>query len=158
MDQSVKELRDRYESISGEFVDSVHSMQGQSWRAICPVEGWPVGVTAHHVADWWPVIAGMVERMARGEPADAPAEEEVDKRNARHARDNSGCTLEETIELLGRNRERVLAVLGTLKGDDLERTAGMWGGQRSIRQLIEFNLIGHPQRHGPRMRDVAGVS
>src|SRR5690242_4646600 len=63
-------------------VELVSGVDDEAWRRTTPVEGWPVGVAARHIALGHREFVGWVERMLTGSPVDPG---DVDAVNARHA-------------------------------------------------------------------------
>jgi hypothetical protein len=53
--------------VLAELIAVVERCTEEQWRAACADEGWPVAVTAPHVADWWPEILPIVRALAAGE-------------------------------------------------------------------------------------------
>src|SRR5215216_1097469 len=148
MGERVDALADEYEQVLAALLAVVAGCTDEQWRAACADAGWPVGVTAHHVADWWPVVLPVVRALAAGEAFGAPSLEEVHEKNARHAREQAGCTQDETLALLRRGSVEVAATIRGLSDAQLERAAPIWGGRElSLERLIRFNLIGHARAH-----------
>jgi hypothetical protein len=147
MQERTAALAARFDEAAGEFIAVVEQCTTEGWQAICPDEGWPVGVTAHHVADWWPVMGAFVRAITAGEPLPADLVEGAAGRNDRHAVEARDCTREETLALLRERAAAVSALLRGLEDEQLERTALLWGRDVSALRLIERNLIGHPAAH-----------
>src|SRR5262245_38653700 len=112
MQERTRAFTEKFDAVAGEFISEVGSLSAERWRATCPDEGWSAGVSAHHVADWWPVIAGIVQTMADSGTVTPMAIAEVHQRNADHAAGQADCDKEETLALL---RERSAAVSALLR-------------------------------------------
>ena len=153
MGERVDALATEYEQALAELLAVVEGCSDEQWRAACAEEGWPVGVTAHHVADWWPVVLPVVRALAAGEAFQVPSLDDVHEKNARHAREQAACTKEETLALLRRGRVEAAATIRGLSDAQLERAAPIWGGRElSLERLIRFNLIGHARTHAAGIR------
>src|SRR5262245_43272346 len=100
MGERTAALADQYEDAVRNLVGLVRQCSDEQWQAQCPDEGWTVAVTAHHVSDWWPVIAPMVQAIGAGAPVTAPSLPEVHHKNADHAERYGACTRTETIDVL----------------------------------------------------------
>lgn len=147
MQERMNVYRDEFDLAASEFIAEVESLSADRWQATCADEGWSVGVSAHHVADWWPVIAGIVRTMADGGSVSPMPIAEVHERNAGHAASQADCDKEETLVLLRERSAAVSDLLRSLQDEQLDRTAAPWGREVSAQQLIERNLIGHPRHH-----------
>jgi hypothetical protein len=143
---------EEFDHVATEFIAEVESLSPERWQAICPDEGWTVGVSAHHVADWWPVITGIVQTIADGGVLTPMTIAEVQERNANHASSHADCDKGETLSLLRERSAAVSAMLRSLQDEQLDRTATPWGREVSAQLLIERNLIGHPKHHLAAMR------
>ena len=153
MGERVTSLADEYEQVLAELITVVGGCTDAQWRGACADEGWPVGVTAHHVADWWPVILPIVRALAAGESFSVPSLEEVHEKNVRHAREQADCTKEETLALLRQGGAEAAATIRSLSDEQLDRAAPIWAGREmSLERLITFNLIGHARTHASGIR------
>jgi DinB superfamily len=147
MQERTRAFTEEFDEVAGEFIAEVESLSAERWRATCPDEGWSVGVSAHHVADWWPVIAGIVQTMADRGTVTPMAIADVHERNANHAARQVDCDKEETLALLRERGAAVSTLLRSLEDSQLDRSAAPWGREVSSELLIVRNLIGHPRHH-----------
>lgn len=133
------------------------------WRALCPDEGRPVGVLAHHVAGSYASTARWAQAAAAGQAGSvpvAPSAAALDERNARHAAQYAECSKDEVLAMLRANGAEAEGIVRTIPDEHLGRTTtvGFLGNlPMSVRQLIEYILIGHPRSHLVSMRAVARI-
>ena len=140
-------LAAQYQQAVQDLIDLVQRCSDEQWQSLCPDEGWTVAVTAHHVTDWWPVIAPLVQAIGTGGPISAPSGGAVHQKNAEHAERFAGCTQAETAALLQEGSAAVARQLRAMPDEQLDRTATVWGREMSAQLLIERNLIGHARTH-----------
>jgi hypothetical protein len=147
MQERTQAYNEEFDQVTAEFIAEVESLSAERWQALCPDEGWTAGVSAHHVADWWPVITGFVQTIANGGSVSPMTSAEVQERNANHAAAQRDCEKGETLTLLRERSAAVSALLRSLQDEQLDRTAAPFGREVSAQLLIERNLIGHPRNH-----------
>ena len=150
MGERARILAKRYEQTNEELIAAVEQCSAEQWRAVCVVENWPVGVTAHHVAAMAGLDVEVLSVVARGEPWPAISMDAVSEGNARHAHEHAGCTKAETIELLRRNCQAAAAVIEGFDDGQLDRAwPALWRDDAllSIEQCVEDHLIGHIREH-----------
>jgi hypothetical protein len=156
--ESGQALAERFATSNQQLVELVERLTPKQWSTSCKDEGWPAGVTAHHVAEDHLAIAGFVQALVAGQALPNVTIVMLDQANARHAETNAACTKDETIALLRRNGDAVVTLLGNLREEQLERTGAIpfFGGQTmSARGFIEQILIGHIYMHLPNIQAVA---
>jgi hypothetical protein len=144
-----QELVAQFEQTNGEIVAVVESCTPEEWRMICAEEQWPVGVTAHHVAEFHLVIKGWVETVVAGQPLTITYDE-IDAINARHREEHPDPTQAETLALLRANAATVSAYITALSDDELDREAPVaifadvdYNAQTLIEAVQIFHIIGH---------------
>lgn len=143
-------LADRFTRANNELIALVECLTDMQWAARSEVEGWSVGVVAHHLATDHPILASFVEAIAADQPLPPWTGAMIDQYNARHAADHRDCTREETLTLLRREGNAATSVVRGLTDEQLDRAAVIpWeaGALVSARQLIERKLIGHIAEH-----------
>jgi hypothetical protein len=150
-------LAQQYEEAVQDLIGLVQRCTDEQWQAHCADEGWTVAVTAHHVTDWWPVIAPMVQAIAAGAPVSALSIEAVHKKNADHAERERACTRVDTIALLQEGSAAVARQVREIPDEHLDRNAEVWGRELSAQRLIERNLIGHARIHTAGIRAATGL-
>lgn len=147
MQERARAFKDEFDQVAGEFITEVESLSAERWQATCADEGWSAGVSAHHVADWWPVIGGIVRTMADGGSITPMTLADVHERNANHAAREAQCEKDDTVAALREHSAAVSELLRSLQDEHLDRTAAPWGREVTAEQLITRNLIGHPRHH-----------
>jgi hypothetical protein len=155
MGERAEALARRFEQANGEMITLVEQTSEPAWRLHCEDEGWSVGVTAHHVAANHLLILDSTRALVNGTALPTNTVELSDQFNADHARRHTGCTREETVELLRRNGDTVAAFIRGLNDEQLDQCAtipffgnAVW----TTEQWIENILIGHAGMHMPSIR------
>ena len=158
MSERARALANRFEQVNHELAATVERCSEGQWRATTAGEGWTVGVVAHHVAGGHSAIAGLVERLATGQPLPNLTMEMIHQGNAAHAQEHANCTKAETVALLRQNGAAAATVVRGLQDDQLDRTASVIAGAppMSAQQVIEGILIGHVQEHSASIRSALG--
>ena len=114
-------LAESFNALNADLLEFVQSCSDADWRKVTDAEGWPVGVTARHIAvAHYPVIE-WVQMLVQGDPLPPVTMATVDQINAQHAAEHPHCTREEVVALLRSNHARVIAYLETLDDEDLAR-------------------------------------
>lgn len=156
MRQRVHDLAARFTEGNDAVITLIESCADTEWRMPCLDEGWPVGVTVHHIAmgydqEGW-VAALVAAILARHplppHPADLHPERE--DYNAWHARQFAACTKDETLALLRRYAASALQLIQSVHDEDLEITAPADASDSdpvSIGWIIEHILINHAYTH-----------
>jgi ketosteroid isomerase-like protein len=145
----------RFEEANQELIGEIERLSDEEWARTCPGEGWPVGVTAHHVAASHVAVARLVEAIAAAGELPPITMDTFDQINAAHAREHAGCGRAETVELLRGEGQAAAAIVAGLRDEQLDRTASaafLGGAEISARALIERVLIGHVAGHLESMR------
>ena len=150
MSQRTDALATEMESLYGALERAIEGCSDDEWRRGCSGEGWPVGVTARHIAVSNEGVASLVQAIATGQPVPPLTTEMLDARNASDAVEHANTTRDEVLAL---HRRGALAAIGAerqLSDEQLDRTAPLallGGAETSTQQLIEAALIGHPTEH-----------
>lgn len=152
MSERARMLAERFEQANRELIHTVERLSDAQWKAKTAGEGWSVGVVAHHVAAGHAGIAGLVRKIANGEPVSPP---NVDKLNAEHAVQHANTTKAETLALLRQNGAAAAAMVRGLGDAELGRVGGSMG--MSTDQAIERVLIGHVRGHHDSIRKAIGA-
>lgn len=147
-------LADRFEVANAEFVKVLEGIKDEQWSRPCAGEQWPVGVTAHHIAEDHGVLSGLINTIATGgqlPPIDAAG---LNAMNADHAQRAAGVTRAETVALARSEGEKASEMLRGLSDEQLAKTGALptMGGEISAAQLAENILIGHIGMHLPSIR------
>src|SRR5262249_28173960 len=138
----------RFERVNEALIAEVEECSEARWRATTAEEGWPVGVTAHHVAGMHRAVADLIRLVAEGGSLPPITPEQADLRNASHAEQHTGRTRGETAEPLRDNVAYAAAFVRGLDDEQLDRATPPHNFVTgSVAQLIEGFLIGHTQAH-----------
>jgi uncharacterized damage-inducible protein DinB len=147
MSQRAEALAKQFEQANNEFTTAIEHCPETAWASNCQSEGWPVSVTAHHVAEGTAAISGLVQMAAAGQALPPLTPEMLDQGNSEHAQKFANCTKQECLDLSRRNGESAAAMVRGLSDEQLDRTGTLFGGSMSSQQMIENILIGHVQGH-----------
>src|SRR5512144_2792067 len=147
MGARAQELARRLDEANAELARAIEACSDATWQSKCPEEGWPVGVTAHHVAVSHPQVAGLVQLIANGQQLPPFTMDMLNRGNAEHAATAAGCTREDTLRLLRDNGPAASRVISALSDEQLDRTGQIPMGLMSAEQLIEGAMIGHAIGH-----------
>lgn len=159
MSERAMELARRFEQISDEAIALVEGCNEAQWAMICPEEGWPIGVVAHHIAVAMPVASRWVSRVAVGR-AIPTTRAMIDQLNDGHAEQSAAATRDETLTLLRTNSAQAAENVRGLNDEQLAQTAEVGpadGRELTAEQVIKFILIHHPKDHVASMRKTLGV-
>jgi hypothetical protein len=161
MSERAAALATAFEDANNEVIAAVEGCSADQWAATCKDEGWSVEVAAHHVAVNHPIIAGLAQLVANGQPLPSITMDMIDAGNAQHAQEYANCTQAETLGLLRTQGQAAADMVRGLSDEQLARTAPMAfaGGQPwSAADLIERILIHHPQQHAASIKAATGRS
>ncbi|HEY8202043.1 MAG TPA: DinB family protein [Actinomycetota bacterium] len=152
-------LADRFEAANEELVGFLEQLPDPAWDLVCPREGWPVGVTAHHVAVAYPAHMRLFRAIADGNPRRTLRRSDLDEINARHAEQFAGCGKRETTELLAAGGETVARLLRALTDEQLEERGSFMEElpRLTVAEWVELVLIGHIHMHLASIREAANT-
>src|SRR3974377_1440959 len=100
MSARAQELARRLDEANAELARAIDACSDAAWQSRCPEGGWPVGVTAHHVAASLPQVAGLVQLIANGQQLPPFTVDMLDQANAEHALAAAGRKRGETVGLI----------------------------------------------------------
>lgn len=141
-----EQLAERFEQVNNDFIAAIESATPEQWARTVRDVGWPVGVTAHHVASSTGGLADFVRAMAAGQSPSLSGDQ-LDAINAEHAKAFANCTREETVALARTTGADAAAAIRSLTDDHLAHTASFEAGPMSLQQIIEMIVMGHPDMH-----------
>lgn len=149
MSNRVEQIATQFEGLNDQVMATVMACTDEEWRRPTASEGWPIGVVAHHIGMVHGDFARILERLAAGETfSPTSSMDAVHERNARHARDHADVGKPETLDRLHANGAVLAQLLRSFHDEDLDRTAGVFGGRElSVGQVIELIVIGHVREH-----------
>lgn len=149
MTTRIEDLVAEFEAVNEEIIATVARCTDEEWRRACAGESWSVGVVAHHIAVVHRDFLGLIGALAAGQtrsPGSSMAD--VDRGNARHARDHAAVGKRETLDALRENGAAAARQLRGLRDEQLDRVAGVFGGHElSVAQVLEWIVIGHAREH-----------
>jgi hypothetical protein len=154
-----RQLAERFEATNEEVVAVLERLSDEHWDRLCPGEGWPVRVTAHHIAVAYPVHIRTLQAIADGRPLRPVTWSDLEHLNARHAEDHAACTKRETVDALRGNGAAVADAIGGLTDVQLEQSGSFIAElpAMTVEAWIELVLIGHPRMHLHSIRAGAGI-
>ena len=85
MAERAEALAAKFEQANNAVISMVEQVSDDQWKANCEEEGWPVGVTAHHIGSGYTPITGLIQALASGADFPALTTEQIDQGNADHA-------------------------------------------------------------------------
>jgi len=149
MSTRTAELADQFEAINAEFMAVVAACSDEQWRGVCPQDGRPVGVVAHHMASVQGGLGGMLAAATSpGGLALQISADDIEKMNADHAHDHAEVGQAETLEELRTTGDTFARLVRGLSDEDLERGVGLLAGfDMTVGQVIELAVIGHAAEH-----------
>jgi len=149
-------LASQFEQANDALINSIESMNDAQWKAICSGEQWSVGVTAHHVAGGHPVIGGMVQMVAAGQPLPPLTWEQLEQSNQQHAKESAHCTKEETLAMLRQNGQTAAETVRSLTDEQLARSGSIIGNAMTAEQIVENIMIAHVREHSASIKQATG--
>jgi hypothetical protein len=151
-------LADRFEAKAREAAAVLERLDDADWTKVTAAEGWPVGVTAHHLASAFEPVAGMAAALASGQPLPHLTQAMLDELNARHAGEHAGCTRTETLALYARAVKAAAAVVRGLDDSGLGRRGTVFADAppMTVEALLEGGLIAHTDEHIGSIRRTVG--
>jgi len=151
-------LAKQFEEKAQEAVAVVEKLSDADWNKVTEAEKWPVGVTAHHLAGAFGVIAGMVSAAVSGESLGDLSLAGLHEMNARHAKESVGCTRAETVELFRKGIGPAAAVIRGLTDDQLGTRTQFLSDvpPMTVEEIILGALIHHIDEHIGSIRKATG--
>lgn len=86
-------LAKQFEAKVQEALAVVEQLSDVDWKKVTTAEHWPVGVTAHHLANAFEIVPGVVTAIVSGDPRGGFTRAMLDQGNAHHA---GACPLHES--------------------------------------------------------------
>lgn len=160
MTERAERLAQQFERANQEAIQTVERIPDDVWRARCAVEGWTVGVAAHHIAVNHSAVTSLTQALAKGNPPPVTWEM-LHSINTEHERQHANCSKEETLELLRCDGERAASAVRELSDAELDRTGVIpFLGDQPVTtaRFIEAILIGHIHMHLPGIQNAAAAS
>ncbi|MGH2720856.1 MAG: hypothetical protein ACRDJO_04535 [Actinomycetota bacterium] len=157
-DRRAEDLAARIDLAIGNWVQVLQELTPEQWRRQChnhpeirmgEDERRPIGVVAHHIAVGCAVHADMARQIADGEAVWMTTLdiEGLARFNATHAADNHDPDQAGTIALLQANASALAEVARSLSGEQLDRSADVYGSHLTTEQFLQRIGIGHGDWH-----------
>ena len=128
-------------------IKTVEALTNEQWRLKTAGEGWPACVVAHHIA----AASGIrtLEGILSGDKTLIAEDlDNLDARNAQHARDFADCTMEETLDLLRHISSDVGQLVAGLTDEQLKvRGEVLALGQVTAERWISIMMLNHTRAH-----------
>jgi hypothetical protein len=154
MDPRIESALAELDGVHNDVVEFVRGCDEREWREMT-VEGWPVGVVAHHIAVGHVKVIGWLDHLRRGEavPGDPASHDEG---NAQHAAEFDATTREQTLGDLEANKLRLGEYLTGIRPEEMSREAvhGPAGGVVISVERMMRATGGHARAHLANMREV----
>jgi uncharacterized damage-inducible protein DinB len=150
---TLEQIIDAFRTANDDAVDVVKGLDDDQWQQRTATEGWPVGVTARHIALGHEAFAGWVTSMLDGGPVDPG---DVDAVNAETAARGIVADQSEVARMLRENGEAVLERLTALDGADVEGEVEFAGNVMPRAALLGAS-VRHLERHLGSIRDTVAL-
>ncbi len=151
-------LARQFEAKAEEAVATLERLTDADWKKLTSPEKWSVGVAAHHVAGALEPISNMIKAIASGATIQPLTMDGLDQMNAQHAKDFTGCTKAETLDLFRKGVAQAARTVRALHDTDLAKTGAVIAGAppMSAEQVITGGLLGHIDDHFGSIRKTVG--
>jgi len=158
MGARAESLAKQFEAKAAEMTGAITKLSDADWKKVTSAEKWSVGVTAHHVAGGHEGILGIVKTIASGQSIPNFTMAMLDEMNAKHAREQAGCTKAETLALHEKGAAAAAAAVRALSDAELDRSGTVLTGAppMTTQQVVEGILISHITGHLGSIRETVG--
>jgi hypothetical protein len=159
MDERISEALRQFDEVHAEVVAFVRACDEHDWRERTTVEGWRVGVVAHHIAVGYTTARGWIDHLRIGEPVPGDPDSHAFG-NAEHAAVFDRTTKEETLHDLESNAAVFREFLVRIQPGEMEKGAehGPAGGHVITVERMVRATAGHPRLHLENMRTAVEVN
>jgi predicted lipoprotein len=143
-----EKLATKFEEANDKVIATVEGASNEQWK-LKAAEGWPSGVTLHHIAESYAGLTQMVKAVAEGTELPHLTKEMLDQGNAEHATRAADATQAETAQILRESGKEASAMLRSLSDAEFSRRAAMplGGAEMSAQEIAEAVLLGHGLGH-----------
>jgi hypothetical protein len=158
MGARAESLAKQFETKAAEMTAVIKGLSEADWKKTTEAEKWPVGVTAHHVAQGHEGILGIVKTLAAGQSIPNFTMDMLHEMNAKHAKEQAGCTKAETLALHEKNAAAAAATVRGLSDAALDQKGTVLTGTPAMttQQVVEAILISHINDHMGSIRKTVG--
>jgi hypothetical protein len=158
MGARAEQLANKFDQSCREFTAVVEKLNDAEWKKETAGEKWSVGIVAHHVAGGCAGIAGLVQKVAKGEALPGLTMDMIHDGNAKHAKESANVTKADTLALFKTNAASASGTVRGLSDSELDRSAPLLGGPpMTAAQVIEGILINHVNEHLGNIRATVGA-
>jgi DinB superfamily len=142
-------LAKQFEAKVQEATSVLEKLSDADWKKVTQAEKWPVGVTAHHVAQSHMGIAGIIKSVASGQHNASISMDDIHAGNAQRAKEFANGGKSETLALHKKNAAEAAAIVRGLDDAALGRSASALKGMppMTTEQAVVGILIGHVDEH-----------
>jgi uncharacterized damage-inducible protein DinB len=158
MGARAESLAKQFETKAAEMTAVIKGLSDADWKKTTESEKWSVGVTAHHVAQGHEGILGIVKTLAAGQSIPNFTMDMLHEMNAKHAKEQAGCTKAETLALHEKNAAAAAATVRGLSDAALDQKGTVLTGMPAMttQQVVEAILINHINDHMGSIRKTVG--
>ncbi|HEY7280584.1 MAG TPA: DinB family protein [Actinomycetota bacterium] len=159
MDPRIEQALAQLDEVHVEVVEFVRGCDEREWREVSTVEGWPVGVVAHHIAAGHEKVIEWLDHLRRDEAVPGNGDTH-DEGNAHHAAEFASTTKQQTLDDLETNEARLRQYLQGITAEEMSREAvhGPAGGVVISVERMVGATARHPRLHLEHMRDAVAAA
>ena len=149
MGAKAEALAKQFEAKVQEATSVLDKLSDADWKKVTKGEQWPVGVTAHHLAQSHAGIAGLIKSLASGQHTASISMDDINAGNAKHAKEFATVSKADTVALHKKNAADAAAIVRGLDDAALARSAPALKGMppMTTEQAVVGILIGHMDGH-----------
>lgn len=149
MSQRAQALLERFNAANAELISYIEGCTEHDLDCVTAGEGWPVRVTAHHLAVSHEPVAGLAQLLASGQPLPPLTLEIFHHGNAQHAAEYATVSKQTILDTLQSGGEQASAMISGLTDGALDRAGHftLLNGEITAQGVIENILIGHVNSH-----------
>jgi hypothetical protein len=158
MSARAESLAKQFEAKAADMTGVIKGLSDADWKKTTAAEKWSVGVTAHHVAGGHEGILRIVKTIASGQSIPNFTMAMLDEGNAKHAREQAGCTKADTLALHEKGAATAASGVRGLSDAELDQKGTFLTGMpaKTTQQVIEGILINHINDHMGSIRKTVG--
>lgn len=149
MGKRAKELSERLQAFTDEVIGFIQGCSETDWGKLCKEEAWTVAVTARHIGAGHFQAVELAKMIVRGERLpEVTSQQLIDMAND-HARQHSGCTQKEVLDVLRKAGADVVGYVAGLTDAELDRTGHLvlLGGSVSTQRFLEAVILASGGQH-----------
>lgn len=149
MSPRIQALVQRFNAANAEMISYIENCSESDLDRVTAGEGWPVRVTAHHLAVSHEPVAGLAQLLASGQPLPPLTLEAFHHGNAQHAAEYATVSKQTILDALQSGGAKAGAVVSELSDEALDRAGHftLLNGDITAQGVIENILIGHISGH-----------